>query len=266
MNVKDKVFVVTGGGNGIGRQVVLSLLSKGGHVAALDIKNAALKETSKLAGENQERLSTHVCDISKREAVEKVFEEILTHHKAVDGLLNVAGIIQPFIDINDLSYEKIEQVMNVNFYGTLYMVKTFLPHLLSRPEGHIVNISSMGGFLPVPGQSIYGASKAAVKLMTEALYSELRNTNVHVTVVFPGGVGTDIMKNSGAEGTRKPKENASKKEQAYKVLSPEDAAEIIIKGMIKNKFRVLAGKDAKMMDRLYRLMPKKATEIIAKKL
>ena len=265
MIVKDKVFVVTGGGNGIGRQVVLNILTRGGHVAALDISGPALEETIQLAGGLAKNLSTYIVDITKRDVIEALPEKVFAQHKVVDGIINVAGIIQPFIDINDLSYEKIEQVMNVNFYGTLYMVKTFLPHLLKRPEAHIVNISSMGGFLPVPGQSIYGASKAAVKLMTEALYSELRDTNVRVTVVFPGGVGTDIMKNSGAEGTRKEKETNGK-EKAYKVLSPEEAAEIIVKGMEKNKFRVRAGKDAVMMDRLYRLMPKKATEIIAEKL
>jgi short-subunit dehydrogenase len=76
--------------------------------------------------------------------------------------------------VNELGYEAIERVMNVNFYGTLYMTKTFLPHLLTRPEAHVVNVSSMGGFLPVPGQVIYGASKAAVKLLTEGLHSELQ--------------------------------------------------------------------------------------------
>ncbi|HRD39265.1 MAG TPA: SDR family NAD(P)-dependent oxidoreductase, partial [Bacteroidia bacterium] len=70
--------------------------------------------------------------------------------------------------------------------------KSFLPHLLKRPEAHIVNISSMGGFLPVPGQSIYGATKAAVKLLTEGLRSELLDTNVRVTLIFPGAIGTNI--------------------------------------------------------------------------
>ncbi|WP_252629481.1 SDR family oxidoreductase, partial [Enterobacter sp. JH539] len=90
--------------------------------------------------------------------------------------INNAGIIQPFVKIDQLGYEVVERVFNVNFYGTLYMTKTFLPHLLTRPEAHIVNVSSMGGFLPVPGQTIYGASKAAVKLFTEGLHSELADT------------------------------------------------------------------------------------------
>ena len=101
--------------------------------------------------------------------------------------------------LNDLDYAAIDRVFDVNWRGTLYMTKTFLPLLLARPEAHIVNVSSMGGFLPVPGQTIYGASKAAVKLLTEGLHSELAGTNVRVTVVFPGAVATNITANSGVD-------------------------------------------------------------------
>src|SRR3954451_9734381 len=129
--------------------------------------------------------------------------------------------------------------MNVNFYGTLYMVKAFLPHLLTRPEAHIVNVSSIGGFLPVLGQTIYGASKAAVKLLTEGLYSELANTNVKVTVVFPGAINTNITKNSGLNVPRQ----SAADNKSIKILSPAKAAQIIIDGMESNQYRVLVGKD-----------------------
>ena len=166
MKTQNKIIVVTGGGNGIGRELVLHLLNKGARVAALDISEAGLKETAELAGDKKDKLSLHVVNITDRAAVEALPEQVIAKHGAVDGVINVAGIIQPFVRINDLDYSAIERVMNVNFYGTLYMIKTFLPHLLKRPEAHIANISSMGGFLPVPGQGICGASKAAVKLMT----------------------------------------------------------------------------------------------------
>src|ERR1700741_243417 len=141
--------------------------------------------------------------------------------------------------------------MNINFYGTLYMIKTFLPHLLTRPEAHIVNTSSMGGFLPVPGQTIYGASKAAVKLLTEGLHSELSGTNVRVTVVFPGGVRTNIMSNSGLADRM----GSSSEKGAQTILSANKAAAMIIDGMEQNRYRIVVGKDAKMMDLLYRLNP-----------
>ncbi|WP_088104813.1 SDR family NAD(P)-dependent oxidoreductase [Halalkalibacter urbisdiaboli] len=263
MKVRGKVVVVTGAGGGIGRELVLNLLSKGASVAAVDINKEALEETVKQVREKSEKLSIHIVNLTDREAVEALPEKVITQHGAVDGIINNAGIIQPFVNIHELDYEKIKLVMDINFYGTLYMTKTFLPYLFDRPVGHITNVSSMGGFLPVPGQSIYGASKAAVKLMTEGLHAELKDTNVNVTVVFPGGVGTDIMKNSGAEGSR----NTDTREQDMsKLLTPKEAAEIIVNGMENDEYRVLAGKDSKIMDRLYRLTPKRAAEMIAKKM
>ena len=120
----------------------------------------------------------------------------------------------------------------------------------------------MGGFLPVPGQSIYGASKAAVKLMTEGLHSELTDTNVGVTIAFPGAIKTNIMQNSKVE--RKAMTDTSGKE--YKLTLADDAAKIMIDAIESNAYRVMVGNDAKMMDRMYRVMPKKAAAIIAEKL
>ncbi len=262
MKVMNKVIVVTGAGGGIGSALVMNLLSKGATVAAVDLNEKALKGLVKKANAG-DKLSIYPLDLTNLEEVEALPEKVFKKHGAVDGIINNAGIIHAFVEISELSYEKIKQVMDINFYGTLYMVKSFLPHLLERPEGHIVNISSMGGFLPVPGQSIYGASKAAVKLMTEGLHSELMDTNVHVTVVFPGGVATNITGNSGVDMSKLASGDQASR---YKVLQPEEAAIIIIEGMEKNKYRVLAGSDAVMMDRLYRLMPKKAAGIIAKKM
>ena len=121
----------------------------------------------------KDNVSTHVLNITDRAEVERLPELVIARHGAVDGLINNAGIIQPFVRVKDLDYEAIERVMNVNFYGTLYMTKAFLPCLLKRPEAHIANVSSMGGFLPVPGQSIYGASKAAANCIFKQMQSLL---------------------------------------------------------------------------------------------
>ena len=182
MKVSGKVFAITGAGSGIGRAVTLEAIRRGARVAAIDVNPATLEETAKLASAG-DRLSTHVVDITDREAVNSLPEAIAARHGAVDGLIHLAGIIQPFAKLNDLDDAAIERVFAINWWGTLYLTKAFLPVLLGRPEGHIVNTSSMGGFLPVPGQTVYGASKAAVKLLTEGLHAELRGTNVHVTVV-----------------------------------------------------------------------------------
>ena len=262
MKVQNKVIVVTGGGSGMGRELVLNLLSKGAKVIAVDINETSLRETSELAGDKKNLLNTFVVDITKKESIEKLLNDCLALHGCVDGIINNAGIIQPFVRLNDLGFDSIERVFNVNLFGTLYMVKTFLPHLLTRPEAHIVNISSMGGFLPVPGQTIYGASKAAVKLLSEGLHSELMNTNVKVTVVFPGAVNTNITKNSGLGDMRKP----SGDNKSMKILSPVAAAQMMIDGMERDQYRVFVGKDSKFMDLLYRLKPVYAAKMISQKM
>lgn len=259
MKAVNKNIVVTGGGNGVGRELVLQLLAKGAKVIAVDINESALKETFYVAREN-EKLLIRTLDITDKEAVLKFAEEIISTVGHVDGVINNAGIIQPFIKLKDLQFEQIDRLMNVNFYGTLYMTKAFLNHLLTRPEAHIVNIASMGGFFPVPGQSAYGASKAAVKLMTEGLYSELSDTNVHVSVVFPGGIATDIMKNSKVTD-----KSASEKEKSSKLLlSASAAAEKIINGMEKNNYRFCIGKDSNLMNFIYSFSPRLASKLIKK--
>jgi short-subunit dehydrogenase len=264
MKVQNKVVVVTGGGSGMGRELVLNLLSKGASVAALDINESTLRETVELAGNEIGNLSTHILNITDKEAVTALPEQVISRHGTVDGLINNAGIIQPFVRVNDLDYAAIERVMNVNFYGTLYMTKAFLPHLLTRPEAHITNISSMGGFLPVPGQSLYGASKAAVKLFTEGLHSELLLTNVKVTVVFPGAVGTNIAANSGVRIS--PRSENTNQQRSIKPLAPSKAAQIIIDGIEQNRYRVLVGSDAAFLDLLYRLSPQRAANFIFKQM
>lgn len=260
MQVKDKVFVITGAGNGMGREVALGLLARGARVAAVDLKQEALDETVALAKAN-DRLTTHVVNVSDRKAVEKLPAAVKKAHGQVDGVLNVAGIIQPFVTIADLDIEIIERVMNVNYWGVVYMSKAFLPELLERPESALVNVSSMGGFLPVPGQAAYGASKAAVKLFTEALFAETQGTPLAVTVVFPGGVATNITGNSGVDISKL--EAASGGGKQPKTTSVEEAGRQIIEGMEKGAYRVRIGGDAKFMDRLSRLAPRRATLLIA---
>ena len=262
MKVQNKIIAVTGAGSGMGRELVLHLLSKGAKVAAIDINENGLRETASMAGNKTNSLSSFTVDITNRDSVEYLKKDIISKHGAVDGIINNAGIIQPFVRVKDLDYDLIERVMNVNLYGTLYMVKAFLPHLLTRPEAHIVNVSSMGGFLPVPGQTIYGASKAAVKLLTEGLHAELANTSVKVTVVFPGAVNTGILKNSGLNLPQP----ASGHAKIPKILSPARAAAIIVKAMEEDKYRVLVGKDARLMDFFYRLNPKRASRMIGKQM
>ena len=263
MKIQNKVFVVTGAGSGIGREITKAIINRGGKVAGVDLRRDGLEELKKELGEQGASLSIHEASVADKKAVEALPKEIMKEHGRVDGLINNAGIIQPFVKVNDLDYDAIDRVMGVNFYGTLYMIKAFLPELLKRPEGHIVNISSMGGFLPVPGQSIYGASKAAVKLLSEGLSAELIDTNVGVTVVFPGATSTNITKNSGVKS---PISEEAAKKSKIPTQSPANVAKLVIKAIENNQLRVYAGKDSKFMNKLYRLSPNYATNLIAKQM
>lgn len=262
MRVAGKVLVVTGAGSGMGREVALEVLRRGARVAAVDLNPTSLDETATLAGAG-ERLSTHVVNVADRAVVAALPAVVAERHGVVDGLIHCAGIIQPFVKVKDLDDATIERVFAVNWWGTLYLTRAFLPVFLARPEGHIVNVSSMGGFLPVPGQTIYGASKAAVKLFTEGLHSECRGTDVRVTVVFPGAVATNITSNSGVDIPVSP-EMAER--AASRTLAADKAARIILDGMERDRYRVMVGGDAKLMDRLYRIAPARAAGFIAKQM
>lgn len=262
MRAADKVLVVTGAGSGIGREVVLEALRRGARVAACDINAGTLDETAQLANA-VDRLSLHELDVADREAVAALPGKVAGRFGDADGLIHCAGIIQPFVRLAKLDEEAIDRVFAINWWGTLYLTRAFLPVLLARPEGHIVNVSSMGGFLPVPGQTIYGASKAAVKLMTEGLHAELDGTNVHVTVVFPGAVATNITENSGVDA---PVDGADAEKMARRITPADKAARLILDGMERNAYRVMVGGDAKLMDRLYRLSPRRAAGFIGRQM
>lgn len=261
MKIAGKVFLVTGAGSGMGREMTHQIIAKGGKVAALDIHLPQLLETQQICSGGTANFLALDVDITDRAKVLSLPEQVINHFGLIDGIINNAGIIQPFVKVNDLSFDQVERVMNVNFYGCVNVTKAFLPHLLDRPEAHIVNISSMGGFLPVPGQSIYGAAKAAVKLFTEGLYAELKETVVRVSVVFPGAIATNITVNSGIEMPK-----ASSDSSGMATLPAKDAARIILHGMETNQYRILVGSDSKFMDFLSRLAPEYATNFIAKKM
>lgn len=251
--------MLTGAGSGIGQQVALKLIEEGAFVIGLDLNETGLSETKTLAGSGGDHFKTYLLNIADREHVDQFVKELNESDVAVDGLINNAGIIQPFKKVEDLSWDEINRVMDVNFYGLLYLTKALLPGLKKRGESFLVNVSSMGGFLPVPGQAVYGASKAAVKLLTEALYAELKDSGVRVSVVFPGAIQTNISQNSGVEVN-------TEGQGEYKTTSAHEAAKVIVNGIKREKYRILIGKDAKMMDWLSRLVPQKATDIIANKM
>lgn len=260
MKVNGKIALVTGAGSGMGRELTLELIRRGAQVVAIDRSAETLAQTRNLAGETN--VTTFVLDVTDQAAVDQLPQKVKSQVGEIDLLINNAGIIQPFVPIKDLTLEQAHKVMDVNFYGPLSMIKAFLPTLLARPEAHLLNVSSMGAYAPVPGQSLYGASKAAVKLLTEGLRSELLDTKVGVTVAFPGAVATNITTNSGLSLP----ENIDEQSAKFKSLDASIAAKIMVDAIEAGKPRVTVGKDATTMDRLSRLNPVMAANIIYKQM
>jgi len=262
VKVQGKVVVVTGAGNGMGRELTLELVRRGAKVAAVDLREDFLAETKKAAVALGGTVETFLVDITDSTKVAALPAQVIKNLGSVDAIINNAGIIQPFVKINDLSYQDAAHVMNVNFTGPLHVVKSFLPELLKRPEAHILNVSSMGAYAPVPGQSVYGASKAAIKLFTEGLRSELLDTKVGVTVIFPGAIETNIAANSGMALPASQSADAAK----FKMTAAPLAAKAMVDAIESNKARVCVGQDAKLMDFLTRLNPVFAAGVIYKQM
>lgn len=260
MKLEGKVVVVTGAGSGMGRELALELVRRRAKVALVDFRKETLAETVKLVKTLGGECSSHVLDVSDAKAVLALPAAVKKSLGEPDALINNAGIIQPFVKVNELSLEDAHHVMNVNFTGPLMLTKAFLPGLIARPEAHILNVSSMGAYAPVPGQSVYGASKAAIKLFTEGLRSELLNTKVGVTIVFPGAIATNIAANSGMTMT------ADASSSSFPTTAADVAAKLMVDAMANNKPRLVIGKDAKTMDILSRLNPLYAAKLIYKQM
>lgn len=254
MKISGKVFVVTGAASGIGRELTIELVSRGARVAAIDMRASALIDLQNSVGKNVE---TFALDVTSKSAVAALPERVISVFGAVDGLVNNAGIIQPFLKIDQLPIEDAERVLAVNFVGPLILIKAFLPILIAQPEAHIVNVSSMGAYAPVPGQSLYGASKAAIAQLSDGLRSELMASNVAVTTVYPGAINTNIASNSGLA---MPESNSAS--SAIKTTEAKVAARQMVEAIEKGRDRLYIGADAKLLNFLARLHPKLAAWLI----
>ena len=259
MNLAGKVVFVTGAGNGIGRQVALELTRRGAYVAGGDVSADGLAETARLAAAHGGTVTTHVLDVTDVDAVRKAHDDALDAHGHLDALVNVAGIIHRFAPVADLTVDEMRKVFEINYWGIVTTCQTFLPTLRTRPEAAILNVSSLSALIAFSGQTVYGASKGAVKQYSEGLYQELAGTPVRVTTVFPGNISTNISGNSGVamldSGGRK-----------APITTPEEAARRIVDGLERGSYRVIIGNDARALNLLTRLAPRRAADLITKQM
>jgi len=261
---KESVAVVTGAASGIGRALALRLAREGiAGIAISDVNEAGLAETAKMAEPFGILISTHIVDVSDLDQMKRFADEVVAKHGRVTHLINNAGVglLGAF---EHISVDDMRWLMGINFWGVVHGCKVFLPTLLAQPEAHIVNISSVFGLIAPEEQSAYCASKFAVRGFTESLRHEYAGTNLRVSSVHPGGVLTDIARNSrlGENTPRDWKEQGAKFFDRVAKSTPEQAAETIVAGIKKKNPRILIGKDARAISTFSRLFPKNYLRVI----
>jgi butyryl-CoA dehydrogenase len=259
-NVKDlkgRVAAVTGAASGIGRSLAVELARRGTHLALSDIDEAGLAETVATCEGSGVKVTSQRVDVADRRAVHAWADQVVADHGQVNLVVNNAGVAL-IADVGDMSYDDVEWLMNINFWGVVHGTKAFLPHLKAAGEGHIVNVSSVFGLVSVPSQSAYNAAKFAVRGFTDALRMELEidPCGVSCTTVHPGGVKTNIARAARVH------ENAADltgdvdlgtQFEKVAMTSPDKAARRILAAVQADRRRTLVGPDAKVIDLISRL-------------
>lgn len=268
-NLKGGVAVVTGAASGIGRALAHRLASEKMSLALADVDEAGLEKTAReiaeRMGDKRVAVTTHRVDVSDARRMEQFASEVVQQHERVTLLINNAGVaLYGFFE--EITITDFEWLMGINFWGVVHGVRNFLPVLRRQPRAHIVNVSSIYGIISPSGQTAYCASKFAVRGFTEVLRHELEGSSVGVACVHPGGIRTPIAKNAriGAGVHSSIRDLNLARFDRHAITSPEEAANIIVRGVKRNEPRILVGPDAIRLDRLQRLMPNRYWKVLQK--
>jgi NADP-dependent 3-hydroxy acid dehydrogenase YdfG len=250
-----KVAAVTGAGSGIGQALAIELARRGATLAISDIDTDGLTATEKQVAALGAPVRADRLDVSDREAFLAYAETVNDSFGKVNQIYNNAGI-SFYGDVEISRFVEIERVMDVNYWGVVHGTKAFLPHLIASGDGHVVNVSSAFGLFAVPGQAAYNSAKFAVRGFSEALYQEmaLARLPVRVTTVFPGGVTSAFLRNMTVAEELGDIDLTQNFDVRLWSTSPQKAARVILRGVGKNRPRVLIGPDMKVLDLAVRIV------------
>lgn len=256
-----RVAAITGAGSGIGRALALRLAAAGCSLALADRDADGLEATAAQIRALPVRVTTTVLDVSDEAAVYAWADQVVADHGKVNLVFNNAGVALSGT-VAGLSLDDYRWIVDINFWGVVYGTKAFLPHLEASGEGHVINISSTFGLAAQPLMSGYNATKFAVRGFTESLRQDLELTGsaVTATCVHPGGIKTNVAKSarvnaSVVEATGRTAESATKEFERLFFSTPDFAAKTILRGVGKNRRRVLIGLDAHVFDLMVRIAP-----------
>jgi len=261
-----KVAVITGAASGIGRALAVNLGGRGALLALSDVEVDGLAETGALAEAAGARaVRTDRLDVADRSAFAAYAAAVADEFGVVNVLVNNAGVSVSG-DVAELSYDDLDWIVGINFWGVVHGTKEFLPHLIASGDGHVVTLSSLFGLVSMPGQAAYNATKYAVRGFTEALREEMlaEGHPVGVTVVHPGGIKTGIARNGRHVGDVDAEEAARLFDEKLARMSPERAAEIIVAGVLSGKARVLVGVDAHAVHQVAKLLGSRYQDVVAR--
>ncbi len=264
MDFKDKVVVITGASSGIGKALAEELAKRGANLVLGARQYVALCEiTAALETKYQIKALAVQADVSKEEDCEQLVKQTLVTFGKIDVLINNAGLSMRAL-FNDLDLSVIKNLMDVNFWGTVYCTKYALPEIL-KTKGSIIGVSSIAGYRGLPGRTGYSSSKFAMNGFMESLRTELLKTGVHVMVACPGFTTSNIRvaalsKDGAAHGETSMEEG--------KMMSAEEVAARISDGILKRKRTLIMTRQGKLAVWMNKLFPaftdKKVFELFAK--
>ncbi|WP_328406875.1 SDR family NAD(P)-dependent oxidoreductase [Nocardia sp. NBC_00403] len=251
----NKVAVITGAGSGIGRALALELARRGARLALSDIDTGAVADTAGRCEKLGATAIPYELDVAHRAAVYAHADDVRGEFGGVNLVINNAGVALG-AKVEDMEWSDFDWLMNINFWGVAHGTKAFLPDVIASGDGHIVNMSSVFGLIGVPTQSAYNAAKFAVRGFTEALRQEMRIAGhpVGVTCVHPGGVKTNIAVNARGIPDGIDIDVVRRGFESITMTRPNSAAKIILRGVQRNKARVLIGADARGFDLIPRIL------------
>jgi len=269
--IPGATVAVTGAASGIGRALAIELAARGADLALADRDEGGLQSTAaEIAKAWQRKVSIHRADMGEPEQVAGFAREAVAAHPSLNILINNAGVSLLGL-FHEIDQAQMEWLFNINFWGAVHATRALLPHLSSKPAAHIVNVSSIFGIMAPPGQTAYSSAKFAIRGFSEALRHELQvsGSPVRLSVVHPGGIKTNIVRNSRTGSAITDNERRSQAIERFDVIartSAKDAALRIIKGIEKNEPRILIGGDARFMDILQRFRPATYWNVMAKRI
>jgi short-subunit dehydrogenase len=259
-DITNKRALITGGGSGIGLATAKKLAERGAVPVLVDIDGHSLdKALSDLEAEGYDAHGFQV-DITDIEGVREMARELEGKGLSPDILINCAGLTL-VAHCSATEHDEWESIINVNLMGTVYMIETFLPTMERKGYGHIVNIGSIDGLIPIPGQAPYCASKFAITGLTEVLYFDLRQRGIGVTLVCPGYVSTPMAKSMPIKDMHTEFKGSGLVMRILEAFSstPQRIAEHVVEAVTGNKFLVIPGLPSRIIYHYRRLFPRLAT-------